>query len=173
MGNFIGILFGLILISFGLGAIAGINVWRYFFPVLLILLGLSIIFNQNRDKSSWQDTMTQSETHDKTFDYSAVFSGVDKKVVTDNFQGGKINAVFGGANIDLRNAKIPKNGKVTLEVSTVFGGVKIIVPKKWAVQGNLTGVFGGFDNSTVNPDKPEGTLILKGSSVFGGGEIVN
>lgn len=173
MGNFFGIAFGLVLICFGLGAIAGINVWRYFFPVLLILLGFSIIFNQARDRTSWKGTVTQSETNDKSFDYSAVFTGFDRKMTTDNFQGGKINAVFGGANLDLREAKIAKNEKVAIEVNAVFGGVKIIVPKKWTVHANISGVFGGFDNKTITPNKPEGTLILKGSSVFGGGEIVN
>lgn len=174
MGNFWGIVFGLILICFGLGAIAGINVWRYFFPILLILVGLSILFNQTRSKSSsWQDMGKPVETHESTIDYSAVFSGVNRKVASTTFQGGKISAVFGGANVDLRDAKIAKNATVTLEANAVFGGVKILVPKTWDVQGNLTGVFGGFDNSTTNPDKAEGKLIVKGSAVFGGGEIQN
>lgn len=117
--------------------------------------------------------MNPQETHENKLDYATVFSGANKKVVTNDFQGGKISSVFGGMTLDLRNAKIAKNGTVTLEASAVFGGLKIIVPKTWRVDGSLSGVFGGFTNSTVVPDKPEGTLNVKGSGVFGGGEIVN
>jgi hypothetical protein len=113
------------------------------------------------------------ETHEKTLNYEAIFSGSNKRVVTNDFRGGKITAVFGGTELDLRKAKIASDSAVNLEVSAVFGGVKVMVPKTWSVQGNLTGVFGGFENSAVAPAKPEGTLIIKGAAVFGGGEIIN
>lgn len=85
----------------------------------------------------------------------------------------KISTFFGGANIDLRDATIAKYGTATLDVSALFGGVKLVVPKEWKVVGNLSGFFGGFSNKTTAPEEPEGTLILKGSGTFGGGEVTN
>lgn len=167
MGNVWTIGIGLAFVALGIGAILGINLWRYFWPTMLILLGLNFLFHQANPPLVYQ------QSHESTLDTATVFSGTDKKIVTEKFEGGKVSAVFGGTTLDLRSAKIEKNKTVMLEVSAVFGGIKVIVPKTWIVQGSLAGVFGGFDNRTTVPDKPDGTLILKGATVFGGGEIVN
>ncbi len=167
MGNVWGILFGLVFVSLGVGLIFGINLWRYFWPILLILIGFSILYNQSSNRVSKQ------VTHESALDYSAVFGGENKKVITDDYQGGKVTSVFSRVTLDLRDAKIPKNSTVVLEVSAVFGSAKIIVPKTWLVQGSLAGVFGGYNNATTVPEKPDGTLILKGVAVFGSGEVIN
>ena len=179
MGNFWGIVFGLMLICLGVGAVFGVNLWRYFFPAFLIFLGLNILFNRlgwknhERWEGNWRNRMVTVETHENLINYDTVFNGIEKKVVSKNFQGGKVTSVFGGTVLDLREAQMSKNGQANLEVSAVFGGVKVLVPKNWSVEGNLSGVFGGFDNSTVYPEKPEGRLNIKGAAVFGGGEISN
>lgn len=173
--NIWGILIGLVFIAFGLGIALNINVWQYILPILFILIGLSIIFGQRRHH--WHSMNghpgNTSEVQDDTLDYSFSFSGGDFKVISKNFRGGKISAFFGGANIDLRDATIVKHGTTTLDVSALFGGVKLIVPKEWKIIGNLSGFFGGFSNKTTAPDKPEGTLVIKGSATFGGGEVTN
>lgn len=174
--NIWGILIGLVFIAFGVGIALNINVWQYIFPIIFILIGLSIILGHRRHR--WHQPMNgspenPSEIHDDTLDYSFSFSGGDFKVVSKDFKGGKISAFFGGANIDLRDATIAKHGVATLDVSALFGGVKLLVPKEWKVVGNLSGFFVGFSNKTSAPDKPKGTLVIKGSATFGGGEVSN
>lgn len=103
----------------------------------------------------------------------AVFAGVERLMTTRSFQGGELLAIFGGINLDLRNAEmLPGNGPVRLEANAIFGGIEIRVPDHWRVTVTGTGVFGGYDDKTLNarqntaPDAP--LLNICGSAVFGG-----
>lgn len=103
----------------------------------------------------------------------SVFSGVEKNMVSKNFQGGNISCVFGGAEVDCSQAEI--NGTVIIKLEVVFGAAKLVVPAHWAVQNDIDGFFHGIDDkrrfnpdATINPGK---VLVLKGSVVFGGVEI--
>lgn len=174
--NLWGILIGILFIGIGVGLALGIDIWQYFFPIVIILIGLSIIFHQFRKPSShpMHGHMGQTlETNEDTLHYSFSFSGGDFKVTTNDFKGGKISTFFGGANIDMRDAKIAKGKTARLYTDNVFGGTKIIVPKTWKVEGSFSGFLGGFHNATVIPAKPEATLIVKGTGTLGGGEITN
>ena len=192
------------IILIGLGAFflvddifPGISVRPFFWPIIIILIGIVFILRP-RSSSRWRDyrrdyrrdydTQFRSGdyytssgfTTEKTRDagdllhISSIFSGVNRTVLSKNFQGGNISCVFGGAEVDFTQADI--NGRVILRIEQVFGGVKLIVPSHWVVQNELDGVFHGVEDkrgykspSTIaNPDK---VLILKGSSVFGGVEI--
>jgi predicted membrane protein len=93
-------------------------------------------------------------------------------VVSKDFKGGKVNAVFGGVDVNLTQADF--SGTIVIEADCVFGGVEIVVPSNWNVKVDMNTIFGGVeDNRPVemmsnNPDK---ILIIKGSCVFGGVEI--
>ena len=104
-----------------------------------------------------------------------VFSGGEHTVNDEVFTGGKIDAVFGSSVIDLRHTTLPENG-ASLEVNSVFGGVQIFVPQTWHVELQTSSVLGGFsDTRLVDSTKIDYSrkLVIKGSFVFGGGEIKN
>lgn len=107
-----------------------------------------------------------------------IFSGTKRRVETQNFQGGKVEAVFGGAEMDLSQASIATpNRRVVLIVNAIFGGVEIRIPRTWRVEKIGSAVFGGFDDQTVPPRPEPGfdppTLVIRGSAVFGGIVIKN
>lgn len=115
------------------------------------------------------------ESSEDALEASVVFGSIKKNIISKDFKGGEVNCVFGGAVINLTQADI--NGKAVLEVNCVFGGAKLIVPQHWQVQaGELVTVMGGIDDkrpqqgASANTDK---ILVLKGSAVFGGIEILN
>jgi hypothetical protein len=166
-------LFAAFFIVAGLGALFGVDVFKYFWPLILIVIGINML--TPRKWGSYRGSLDMEEVADDRLDYSAVFSGINRRVVSNDFRGGKVDVVFGGGELDLTGAKIAKGAKVNLEVNAVFGGIKVIVPKTWVVQAALTGVVGGFSNTTKVPErgKETGTLVVKGAAVFGGGEIVN
>ena len=89
------------------------------------------------------------------------------------FRGGHINCIFGGSEVDLTQATLA-DGVSELEVNTIFGGVTLIVPADWRVQLKMTSIMGGFSDKRSyikeNTD-PSRILIIKGSTIFGGGEI--
>ena len=109
------------------------------------------------------------------FDDFVVFGGREVFINSLNFYGGKITTIFGGAEYDLRNARLSSNGAVIDSVS-VFGGCGFKVPPDWTVKNEVTAVFGGFSDKRgasphqVNSD-PSKTLIIKGFTAFGGVEI--
>lgn len=107
-----------------------------------------------------------------------VFSGTQRRVESQNFEGGKVDAVFGGAELDLSGAAIaPPNRRVVLELNAVFGGIEIRVPRTWRVEKMGSAVFGGFEDKTVPPRPEPGfdppTLAIRGAAVFGGIVIKN
>jgi predicted membrane protein len=103
----------------------------------------------------------------------AVFGGCERRVSVQNFQGGRATAVFGGIELDLRDADI--DDEAILEINCVFGGVEIRVPESWHVHSRSLPVFGGYEDKTRMPHNPgkTKTLIVTGMIVFGGIEIKN
>jgi predicted membrane protein len=109
---------------------------------------------------------------------SIVFSSVNRRVETQQFDGGKLDVVFGSIEIDLRDAAIaPQQRSAKLVANAVFGGIEIKVPRTWKVDMKSAAVFGGCDDRTVPPRPEPGfepvTLVVTGSAVFGGIEIRN
>ena len=151
--------------------------WRsLFWPSMLILLGLVVIFGGRRHggKRTAFGSTSRSSSEDYLDDV-AVFGGGDRNVASQNFKGGKITHIFGGSKYDFSRARLAP-GENHLELVLAFGGTKLIVPEEWDIKIEVTSVFGGFSDkrvrSIVEKDR-EKTLIITGVNVFGGGEIVN
>ncbi|GAA3924588.1 hypothetical protein GO495_03430 [Chitinophaga oryziterrae] len=162
---------------------------RFIWPACLIFIGIALIFKKKRDKSDWSahstpfpdDTMRKDEKYhafsyssvsDDFLDVTAIFSGVNRVVVSKEFKGGTATAVFGGSDINLTQADF--NGTIEIEANCVFGGVEIIVPANWNVKVKMDTVFGGVeDNRPVEmmSNDPDKVLVIKGTCVFGGVEI--
>jgi len=104
-------------------------------------------------------------------DAVAVFGGFDKMIFSKTFKGGEIVCIFGGGEVNLTKADFEK--VATIEITAVFGGVKLTVPSNWSVRSELNPVFGGIDDKRSQnalPD-PEKVLVLKGTVIFGGVDI--
>jgi predicted membrane protein len=151
----------------------GVNFWQIILAVIFIIAGISLIFKR---KTTFQCEKTiERNIGIDTIDEVAVFGGGDRTIVTDNFRGGKILAVFGGSNFNLSRAKLAP-GKNYIDVLAVFGGLKLIVPENWNVKINAVSIFGGFSDkhraySSEDYKEGEPQLIIKGFLIFGGGEI--
>jgi len=142
-----------------------------FWPSIFIIIGIVFIFSKRK---GWNSVSLSPQVGDDYIDYVHVFSGGERQIVSDNFRGGKVTAVFGGSEIDLTKAKLAP-GVSELELACVFGGTTIIVPDDWNVKIEVVPVLGGFgDSRKLNPGRIIDTtrqLIIKGAVVFGGGEI--
>jgi predicted membrane protein len=146
------------------------HMYNMFWPSIFIIIGIIFIFSR---RGGWSSVST-SEVNDDYIDYVNVFSGGERQIVSDNFRGGKVTAVFGGNEIDLSKAKLAVGVNV-LEIASVFGGTTIIVPDDWFVKIEVTPVLGGFgDSRKLMPGRTIDTtrqLLIKGAVVFGGGEV--
>lgn len=111
-------------------------------------------------------------TPDDYLNATAIFGGVNKTILSKNFQGGDITNVFGGTELDFTQADI--HGRVIIDITQMFGGTKIIVPANWHVVPDLAAVFAGVDDKrlkTAKPNPTEKVLVLKGVSIFAGVDI--
>lgn len=147
------------------------HMYNMFWPSIFIIVGVIFIFSRRR---GWNAISTKGVAGDDYIDYVNVFSGGERQIVSQNFRGGKISAVFGGIELDLTKAALAP-GVSELEIACVFGGATIIVPDDWYVTIEVTPVLGGFSDSrklspgrTIDSSKH---LLIKGAVVFGGGEV--
>lgn len=106
---------------------------------------------------------------------SAVFGSIRRKIDSQEFEGGKIEAVFGGVRVDLRQAGT-KLDEIFIRTDAVFGGVDLFVPETWRVTVRGDGVFGGFEDRTMArpaTDTKSPHLVVTGSAVFGNVSVRN
>lgn len=101
-----------------------------------------------------------------------VFSGINAKLASDNFEGMELVCIFGGGELDLTEAATKKKD-VDIELVAIFGGMKIRLPKGWNVKSEGTGIIGGFNDRTNPSGKSSTTVHLRGVAIFGGVEVIN
>jgi len=143
--------------------------WNFFailWPLAIIAVGISIIFKPETPRINSSDKGFNQDRLDDT----AIFWGIEKKISSKEFQGGEVNAIFGGYELDLRDAEISKDG-AKLTVNAIFGGAEVTVPKNCRVVTSGTGIFGGWSPEIKATDVKEPVLEITGSAIFGGVEI--
>jgi predicted membrane protein len=151
--------------------------WNDIWPILLIATGLMLMWGaiEARRRPSAPPVGGDPRT---TLNESAIFGGIERRVTSQDFQGGYLNAIFGGVEIDLTDANMQAE-EATLDINAIFGGVEIRVPETWQVAFRGTPIFGGIADKTrvgrtVDLSDPRRkVLILTGSVIFGGVEIKN
>lgn len=152
--------------------------WSQFWPLLLIAAGVMALWSAMQARNIMANTPSAEGSDPRTtLDETTIFGGIQKRLNGREFRGGRMQAVFGGIEIDLRDAELAENEAV-IYANAIFGGIEIRVPETWFVAARGQGVFGGFTDSTryvapVDPDKPKKTLIVLGTALFGGVEIRN
>ena len=135
--------------------------------------------NQLVDDLAEEDgkTRTQALAHASDFpehhEITAIFGGSQFSGPRPLPRRLKIRAIFGGVQVDLRDALFP-DGIIEMEVKAVFGGVQIIVPPTLAVECHGVAILGGFESlhrAPPNPDPSAPLLRVRGRVVFGGVQI--
>jgi predicted membrane protein len=133
------------------------------FPVCIIFLGLYLVFKssrKNKYKEKFKDTKCNR-------DHIAVFAS-DKFVSGKDFESCNCLSLFGGVDLDLREAVIKDD--VIIKSVNIFGSSDIRVPKDVNVEVNSASIFGGVDNKVINKDKKP-TIYVESVCIFGGMDI--
>jgi len=152
-----------------------ISFFRLFWPFILIGIGLMILSNRGVH-GRWRRRFDASATplpEEGYINETNIFSGSKHRVINQVFRGGKISNIFGGTEIDLTQA-ILQEGQTELTIDCIFGGVTLIVPADWKVVLNINAIMGGFSDKRLvvkDPADPNKFLIVRGSAIFGGGDI--
>lgn len=173
-----------ILIAIGLLFMARREGWipyslgRFVFPSAIIIAGLLILLRPRRTyrwgtkiDSTWQQGSTDDNSGSDAVDSVAIFCGSRRSIVSKNFRGGSVVNIFGGTEINLSHADLSSDA--VLDIVSIFGSVKIIVPAEWEVRVNLVHIFGGTDDKRAAPTLPDSkkVLTLTSTAMFGGVDI--
>jgi hypothetical protein len=163
-----------------LGLLHG-NVWAYFWPVMLIAIGLGLLIRALEGNHAWDlwsarpgtgvppgsgvppgPTPPGEERQQNWF--SAVKSGDIRNTFKEDhiFSGAKRRIEsqdFEGGEalaifggIELDLRKADtKHDQVFIEANAIFGGIEIRVPETWKVTVRGTGIFSGYNDETIQP----------------------
>ena len=143
--------------------IIDVNIWQLAWPIIIIAIGISVLVNYSGKR--------QLKTQD-TENISAILAGSDTTNKSTDYKGGKINAIFGGVALDLRDATIKK--EATIEVFTLCGGIELKVPRNWQVRQQVFPILGGVETKSHTSAETDGpVLTIIGTVALGGVEVHN
>lgn len=160
------LLLGVGLLLAAQGLFSFVVIAKCILPAVLIIIGINIIF-KDRINSKVNEKIKELNKKDND-EYYATFSGQKLDFASQEFKGAKLNAIFGGIDLDLTKAEIKQD--IVLDVCAVFGGVDIKVPKDVIVKVQSNSIFGGVSNET-HCKEAKTTIYVKAMCMFGGCDI--
>ncbi len=152
--------------------------WATFWPMMLIAVGLFVMWGSFQWSSKPAVSTSAAGDPRTTLSEAVVFGGLERRMTSQNFQGGDVSAIFGGVELDLTEANMQAN-EATLAITAIFGGVEVRVPPSWQVAYRGAPIFGGVEDKTrtARVDDPANpnlkVLVITGAVIFGGLEIKN
>ncbi|MBN8706814.1 MAG: hypothetical protein J0L62_13140 [Bacteroidetes bacterium] len=145
-------------------------------PALLVLVGIWILidaFSRKNITANTPDSITPVEGNEDMLNSSTFLSGSNIRSMSQNFTGGKITVVLGGAEIDLRQAKLVTGA--TIDIMVLLGGCELYVPYEWDIDIQAQAFLGGIEDkrlrNQVSSETPAPILRITGTAVLGGIEI--
>lgn len=153
-----GLLFGIILIAFGVLLlldnldIPGFeDVVHTYWPVLIIIVGLSLLVRRSSPHSG-AGASSAMPFGASRLSSSTVFGDYSRAVQSEAFTGGTISVTFGDIDLDLLNARLA-DGEQSLKLDGVFGDTVLRLPEDmpFAVHAGTT-----FGDVRVNEQLSEG-----------------
>jgi hypothetical protein len=172
--------------------VISLDPWSLFWPFVLLAIGASMVRGSLRrqrlrlelrggavhavpvpDGTPGYAPAGGGSAPDATFNTFVMWSGLERKVTSNEFRGGDVTAIMGGAEIDLRQSRLA-GGEAVIEVLVLWGGVDLFVPADWKVSVEAVPFMGGIEDGTRAPSgEVRGHLVVKGLVMMGGVEVKN
>ena len=175
-----------------------IRVWELIGPILLIVIGWSIVRGTLKadpppapsspfdipplpgasSSRTDREAPGMPRTHEGGRVNLVAVMGEAKRASNDHpFRGGEMTAIMGGCVLDLRQATVAPGDEARLNLFGLMAGHEIWVPTSWAVLTDVIPIIGGVDDKRLKPievlaeNAPR--LRLKGTMIMGGVVIKN
>ncbi len=102
--------------------------WQAFWPVIIILIGVSLLGkNQHNSKG-----------------HLAIMGAVEKSREGWELKSAEYTAFMGGIELDVRKASLVER-EINLTLTVIMGGITVILPEDMAVTCQGTAILGGVD----------------------------
>lgn len=142
--------------------------WNYIWPLLIIFLGIWVLSGVVRRRTPALPPGVKGDD----LDAFAMLSGLNRRIESQNFRGGKATAIMGGIELDFTAARLAE-GKATLELTAIMGGIDLRVPKHMRVELEAHPLLGGVEDKHTHVPGAEtpSTLYIKATAIMGGVDI--
>lgn len=144
--------------------------WKVILAIVLVVIGLSIIFKNifhSKNDKEVAAKIKKIKNGDTMDNQTAVFSGSERTYKKETFSGTSLVAVFGGVDLDLRDAIFEKD--TVIRAVCAFGGIDLKVPEDVQIKLNSNIVFGGISDDRKNPNESsKHTIYIDAYGAFGG-----
>lgn len=152
----VSIAIGILFLLFSCGSLSKGAVYKLFFPIVLVLIGLSVLYISSAYKKHFKENNSTN----------VIFGS--QKITYNNevFTGATLNSIFGGIDMDISTAYLQED--IVINCTSIFSGMNIHVPENVNVQVSGVPIFGGLNNHVKNnnPDAP--TIFVNVTCIFGG-----
>lgn len=136
------------------------------FPVILVIIGLAIIFRTSASSAAHQAKQINQMRKGQLPEYAAIFGSQNVRI-SESFYGANATAIFGGVELDLRDAVIRED--IVINATAVFGGADIFLPANVKVKTSCLPIFGGVGNKArSSEDAGAPTVYINATCIFGG-----
>lgn len=159
--SFLILVLGVLMLLASQNVIEWSTIWKVFLPIIIMVVGLSIIFGNRKVKTK--------KVKGNAKEYVAIFSGVDEMIgkIESDF---KVTSVFGGVELDMRDVKLEED--LIIDCFTLFGGIDIRLPKDVKVEVNGLPIFGGVENKYRNNHDAKVTVYINHTTICGGVDLI-
>ena len=142
--------------------LAQVQFWRIIgiWPLMISIGGMTLVLQALRRSA-----------YERSFRTVAVMAGNNPRIGSQDFKGGEAVAVMGGCEIDLTSARIIE--EAVIDVLSFWGGIEIRVPRGWKVIGHVAQILGGYEDKTSSAPDNAPRLIIRGSAIMGGVEVLH
>ncbi len=169
-------LLGLYYLLYNLGGITYELTWGVVWPVLVIVLGLSILLDCVWPRSRRKKCEDRCyDGHDKVSQYSeeagfvhydCSFGEENRRVTGTRFMGAKVELSFGKSVLDLTQvSEVAPGAVISAEVS--FGSFELLVPRSIRVENVSDKAFGSVQTIGAPDSTAQWTVSMNGSVSFG------
>lgn len=170
VGNLIGLGVGVALLLGCLDILDLGMLWKLFIPFVIIVIGLRLIFGNLFSGNTEKIRKKIAEKNQTMDEFCATFSGHRVDFSGKEFYGAELTAVFGSVKLDLRNAIIAD--EALIKVSSIFGGVDILLPEGVSLKVVSNSIFGGVSNKYKDAAKEKTIKVyVDAMCLFGGADI--
>ena len=164
--DIIGIIIGFSLLLSAQKIIKFEIVLKLIIPLILIITGISLILKDKIKENFIEKTKIDNNNLD---DIISIFSEQKINKKEELFKGSNIDAVFGSAILDIKEAKLEK--ETYIKTSSIFASITILVPEDVTIKVKLTPIFGGVSNKAKTTNNKNKIIYIESFCLFGGVDI--
>ena len=156
--SFLVFILGVLLLLASQEVIEWDTVWKIFVPIIIIVVGLSIILGNKKVRKPKSNAK----------EYLAIFSGVEETIdeIKSDF---RVISIFGGVELDMCDVKLKED--LVIDCFSLFGGIDIRLPKDVKLEISGLPIFGGAESNYRGNKDSKVTVYIHHTTIFAGVDL--